>query len=65
MAITAHYAGLVDGLIVDESDHRFAEHCGLPTLVTSTLMSTFEDKVRLAKQTLEFASVIGGRRCAR
>jgi LPPG:FO 2-phospho-L-lactate transferase len=65
LAIATHYAGLIDGLVVDESDRRFAGRCGLPTLVTSTLMSTLEDKLRLATQTLEFANEIGDRGPAR
>lgn len=65
LAIATHYAGLIDGLVVDESDRRLAEYCGLPTLVTSTLMSTLEDKLRLATQTLEFASEIRDRGPAR
>lgn len=65
VAIAAHYAGLIDGLVVDQSDRHFAERCGLPTFVTSTLMSTLEDKVRLARHTLEFASAIRDCRRAR
>lgn len=65
LAIATHYAGLIDGLVVDESDRRLAERCGLPTLVTSTLMSRLEDKVRLATKTLEFAAEIRDRGLAR
>jgi len=57
-AIADHYEGLIDGLVIDEADRDWAERCGLPTLVTPTLMSTLEDKTRLAKQTLDFARAI-------
>lgn len=58
VAIAQHYSGLIDGLVIDESDGHGADHCRLPVLVTSTLMTTLEDKARLARQTLDFAQAI-------
>lgn len=61
-AIATHYAGLIDGLVIDQTDRHWAGHCGIPTLVTSTRMSTLDDKIRLARQTLEFAVSLSGER---
>jgi LPPG:FO 2-phospho-L-lactate transferase len=58
VAIAEHYAGLIDGLVIDEADGHGADRCQLPVLVTSTLMSTLDDKARLARQTLDFAQAI-------
>lgn len=55
-AIVAHYAGLLDGLIIDRLDSEWADACGIPTLVTQTLMTAPEVSGRLAAETLDFAS---------
>lgn len=55
---------LIDGLVIDEADRHWAGHCRLPTLVTSTLMSTLDHKTHLAKQTLDFAHAIRDQRLA-
>lgn len=55
-AIAAHYAGLIDGLVIDTADADFAHRCGVPTLVTGTYMKSLEDRVALAAATLGFAA---------
>jgi LPPG:FO 2-phospho-L-lactate transferase len=55
-AIAAHYAPLLDGLVLDSADRDWRQRCGCRTLVTETLMNTLEDRERLAAETLEFAA---------
>jgi LPPG:FO 2-phospho-L-lactate transferase len=54
-AVAAHYDGILDGLVIDTADAAWADRCGLPVHVTATLMSTIDDRRRLAAETLEFA----------
>lgn len=54
-AIAAHYAGLCNGIVIDESDSADAQRLRLPAHVTATLMRTTEDKCRLAEAVLDFA----------
>jgi LPPG:FO 2-phospho-L-lactate transferase len=54
-AIAAHYAGLIDGLVIDEADRADEALPGVATHVTSTLMRTLEDREALARATLGFA----------
>lgn len=51
--IAKYYDGLIDGLVADER----TEH--LPVLETDVLMTTPEDRHRLAAQTLNFARALG------
>jgi LPPG:FO 2-phospho-L-lactate transferase len=57
-AIALHYRGLIDGLVLDEADRSWAARCGIPTLVTPTLMRDLDDRRRLAEHVLEFAARI-------
>jgi LPPG:FO 2-phospho-L-lactate transferase len=54
-AIAAHYAGLIDGIIIDESDRADAATLDLPVCVAPTLMRSLDDKVGLARTCAEFA----------
>lgn len=54
-AIATHYRDLLDGLILDVTDASEAEKLDLPSLVTPTLMTTDDDKRRLADEVLNFA----------
>jgi len=71
--LAEHYAGTIDGLVIDRVDADAAPHIeslGIRTLVTDTIMKADEDKVRLARETVEFAKLLmrqreggtGGRR---
>jgi LPPG:FO 2-phospho-L-lactate transferase len=63
-SILPHYAGLIDGFVIDSEDKGLAEEIGLsggpdarlPTLVTNTMMRTLDDKVTLARQCLAFCA---------
>ena len=54
-AVAAHYAGLIDGYVLDEADASEAERIAVPCLTTPTLMREESDKVRLAAEVLRFA----------
>ncbi|MEJ5249583.1 MAG: 2-phospho-L-lactate transferase [Caldilinea sp.] len=55
VTIAAHFDDVLDGFILDREDEAAAPHMRLPTLVTDTIMRTMEDKIRLARATLDFA----------
>jgi LPPG:FO 2-phospho-L-lactate transferase len=64
-AIARHYAGLIDGLVIDREDAALAEAIATPTLVTNTLMRTRDDKISLARQCLAFCAELAAARPAR
>ncbi|KEQ54110.1 2-phospho-L-lactate transferase [Sphingobium chlorophenolicum] len=57
-AIAAHYAGIIDGLLVDERDG--GEGLDIPHAVTDTLMKTLDDRARVARAALDLAERIAG-----
>jgi LPPG:FO 2-phospho-L-lactate transferase len=59
-AIARHYAGLVDGLVIDESDAADADHINVPVAVTRTLMNNLDDRRHLARGVLAFAKTLAG-----
>jgi LPPG:FO 2-phospho-L-lactate transferase len=54
-AIAGHYAGLVDALVVDDSDLEAAQGLPLRVFATGTLMTCLEDRIRLARFVLDAA----------
>lgn len=57
-AVARRYRGLADGFVLDEADAGAAaavRALGMAPLVASTAMSSLDDKVRLARETLDFA----------
>ncbi len=63
VGIARHYAGLVDGLVVDIVDAALAPQIaaqGLAVKVAPTVMSNSADRVALARATLAFAGEIAG-----
>jgi len=59
-AIAHHYNGLIDGLVIDESDVSDVEQIGIPVSVTRTLMNDLDDRRRLAQAVLAFAETLTG-----
>ena len=57
-AVAAHYAGLIDGYVLDEADADEADRVSVPCRVTPTLMREESDKVRLADEVLRFAEML-------
>lgn len=55
-SIAHQYAGLIDGLVIDESDAAYADKLDVPVITTRTLMTTLDDRTRLAREALAFAS---------
>jgi LPPG:FO 2-phospho-L-lactate transferase len=60
-AVAAHYGSLLDGLVIDEADRDDALPEGLPIRVSRTLMTSLEDRIRVAQSALEFASALRAR----
>lgn len=61
-ALEHHYRGLIDGVVVDETDTADAATLQCATLATQTVMRDDEDRIRLARETLDFAQMLGSRR---
>ena len=59
-AIAHHYRGLIDGLVIDESDAAGAHRIGVPVTATRTLMNDIDDKRHLARVVLTFAASLAG-----
>lgn len=58
VAVAQHYGDLLAGFVLDVQDadlERQVAGLGLQTLVTDTVMRTPDDRVRLARQVLDFA----------
>ncbi|HEU5431274.1 MAG TPA: 2-phospho-L-lactate transferase [Thermomicrobiales bacterium] len=58
LAVARRYVGQIDGLAIDEVDAALApaiEALGIRPLVTRTVMGGFDDRARLATETLAFA----------
>ena len=53
-SVARHYAGLIDGFVLDASDAGREREIRGPTLVVNTLMRTLDDKVALAQACLGF-----------
>ena len=54
-SVAAHYAGLIDGFVLDRSDAALEPEIAVPTLTTDTLMHDLDDRIRLAEAVLDFA----------
>ena len=59
-AIARHYGGLIDGLVIDESDAADADRIGVPVAVARTLMNNIDDRRHLARAVLAFAQTLAG-----
>lgn len=58
VGVTAHYGGLLDGLVIDRTDAAEADavrQAGAQPLIAATVMMTDGDRLRLARETLAFA----------
>jgi LPPG:FO 2-phospho-L-lactate transferase len=58
--VAEHYAGLLDGFVLDSADAQETEKLNVPCLVARTLMTSEADKRRLAAETLAFAGRLRG-----
>jgi LPPG:FO 2-phospho-L-lactate transferase len=73
-AVLRHYAGLIDGFVfdaIDAGDAAAAREAGRPgaatvrTTVAATLMTSLQDRERLARDVLQFANALGTERQVR
>jgi LPPG:FO 2-phospho-L-lactate transferase len=60
-AIDAHYRGLIDGLVIDETDAADEAQAGIPVMVTRTMMKDLADRERLAAEVVAFADELSRR----
>jgi LPPG:FO 2-phospho-L-lactate transferase len=63
VGIARHYAGLVDGLVIDAADADLAQEIaaeGIAVRVAPTVMSNSDDRVALARTCLAFAGELAG-----
>ena len=61
LGIARHYAGLIDGIVIDHVDAHLAPEIrglGIDVAVTATVMKVDDDKTQLARATLDFARQI-------
>ena len=61
-AIAAHYAALIDGLIIDEADASDADGISVSTITSKTIMTDLYDRIDLARTVLNFATRLDTRR---
>ena len=52
-SIVAHYGGLIDGFLLDTADSQFADELDLPVLTADTIMRTLDDRIRVARASVE------------
>ena len=65
LEVARFYQGVIDALVVDRTDSALTEAIAqlqLRPLVTDTVMSSSEDRVELARQVVQFAHTLDGRR---
>lgn len=63
VSVARHYRGMIDGFVLDEADAESADAVralGIAAHVTGTVMTSLDDRVRLAREALEFARAIAG-----
>ena len=56
LQIVENYAGLIDGFVLDQRDAHLADQIKIPVAIIDTLMKTSEERIRVAEETLAFAS---------
>lgn len=64
-AVARHYAGLIDGYVIDQEDRDLRHALEIPARVAKTVMTTLEDRRRLAAVCLDFADELRAARGGR
>lgn len=54
LTVVQHYAGLLDGFVIDRQDQAEESRLPLPALTTDTIMTGLSSKQRLAAEVLQF-----------
>jgi LPPG:FO 2-phospho-L-lactate transferase len=60
-AIYEHYRGLLDAMVVDRADADSAAGLPIPIFATATLMTSLDDRIRLARFVLDSARTLSHR----
>jgi LPPG:FO 2-phospho-L-lactate transferase len=63
-AVARHYAGLIDGFVIDSVDETLEKEMGVATAVTNTMMRTLDNKIALARECMAFCGRLADRRRA-
>jgi LPPG:FO 2-phospho-L-lactate transferase len=63
-AVARHYAGLIDGFVIDSADETLEKEMGVATAVTNTMMRTLDNKIALARECMAFCGRLADRRRA-
>jgi len=58
LAVAQRYGDLLDAYVLDPADQAHSSQLGIPVTVTHTLMSTIEDRERLARHVLATADAV-------
>ena len=58
VTVARHYAGLIDGFVLDHADAAIARAIDIPVRLAHTLMRSVADKERLAREVLDFARTL-------
>lgn len=59
-SLVEHYDDFLSGMIIDSADADQSQEIGMPTLVTSIVMQSLEDRETLAADALDFADSLAG-----
>jgi LPPG:FO 2-phospho-L-lactate transferase len=62
-SIAKHYAGLIDGLLINSTDAADVSGIMMPVHAVLTLMTDLASRIALAAETLAFAGRLSARRC--
>ena len=54
VSVAKHYAGLIDGFVLDASDAGSAAAIEMPTRIVNTMMITLDDRIALARDCMTF-----------
>ena len=63
LTLVEHYAGLLDGFVIDQQDRAEESRFPLPTLATDTIMTDLPSKRRLAAEVLHFTQSLQSGDC--
>lgn len=58
--VAAHYGDLLDGFVLDTQDAALHGQLAVPTVVTQTVMVTLQDRIDLARTSLQFLESLAG-----
>lgn len=63
IAIAQHYAGLIDGIVVDQKDAASVDQLEMPAVATATLMTDLDTRIKLADVALKFLAQLSRSGC--